>query len=385
MNNQIVTTSVEIVQKEIENRIEEVLSKLYGIEATNSFRCVNPQHNDKNASMGLDLTGSKKRAHCFACNCHYSSIDLIQLKYPTLEYRDLIMKGCELLGIPFEANSSSFSSSTGLSSNSETEQSSLSITLRDNTSVNEFLQNHSDYSDVFEKCNQELLKSGKDLKYWTVTRGITLEILRRFNIGKRCYGACDTMFPPHYKYIIPFDSGYCQGMLDEEGRKNTTLGRYCKLKGRKQPLFNYNCLMAKPDTFIKIIFVTEGVLDALSVASVSEHEVVALCGVGLNTLKESIRHYCNAPKIVLVDGLDNDEAGNKAGKELKQLCQDEHWIYCDKKQYDYKDFNEFLTNDKHKFAEYIEQSYQEALVIADNADFYPVEYNMPKNEKSGKN
>lgn len=390
--NQVVTTSVEIAKKEIDDRIEEILNKLYGVDSNKAFRCVNPQHPDKNASMGLDKTGNKKRAHCFACNCFYSSIDLIQLKYPTLEYRDLIMKGCEILGIPFEM-SSSFSSSTG---NNNAVKTALSVTLRDDVSLSEYLQKHNDYSDIFAELNQELLKSEKDLKYWCVTRGINIEVLKRYKIGKlskllgeKSKTAIEELLKSchissHYNYIIPFDNGYCQAMLDEEGRKNTTLGKYCKMKGRKQPLFNYSCLTSKPNDFVKIIFVTEGVLDALSVSSVSNKDVVAVCGVGLNTLTESIRHYCNSPKIVLIDGFDNDEAGNKAGEELKKLCESEKWIYYNKTNYDYKDYNEYLVNDKIGFAEYIEREFQGAVALADNTNLYPVEeepLKVPTNEK----
>ena len=64
-----------------------------GIDTRKNFRCLNPQHEDKNPSMGFDKANNQ--VHCFSCGAKYDVIDLISLDY-NCDFNEALNSGCEM-------------------------------------------------------------------------------------------------------------------------------------------------------------------------------------------------------------------------------------------------------------------------------------------------
>lgn len=96
----------------------------------------------------------------------------------------------------------------------------------------------------------------------------------------------------------------------------------------------------------KELFVTESVIDALSVMTLRKEKMnyVALAGVGKTG---SLRHYLS-PNIELVRiGTDNDLWGKNAATEMKEMIENEYknvQVVFDFAPQKYKDWNEYLQN-----------------------------------------
>ena len=78
-----------------------------GIDTRQNFRCLNPQHEDKNPSMGFDAANNQ--AHCFSCDAKYDIIDLIKLDY-NCDFNEALKRGCDMYHIPLDGNISAGSS-----------------------------------------------------------------------------------------------------------------------------------------------------------------------------------------------------------------------------------------------------------------------------------
>ena len=50
---------------------------LKGINPARRFRCLNPEHTDRNPSMGYDTR--RHKVHCFACGADYDLFDLLMI------------------------------------------------------------------------------------------------------------------------------------------------------------------------------------------------------------------------------------------------------------------------------------------------------------------
>jgi len=74
-----------------------------GIDTRKNFRCLNPQHEDKNPSMGFDKANNQ--VHCFSCGAKYDVIDLISLDY-NCGFNEALNRGCEMYHIDYRSNGS---------------------------------------------------------------------------------------------------------------------------------------------------------------------------------------------------------------------------------------------------------------------------------------
>ena len=84
---------------ELRERLEDYLKHERHIDTSKNFRCLNPQHEDKNPSMGFDT--AHNQVHCFSCETKYDILDLIQQDY-SCDFNEALKIGCEMYHIQID-------------------------------------------------------------------------------------------------------------------------------------------------------------------------------------------------------------------------------------------------------------------------------------------
>lgn len=207
---------------------------------------------------------------------------------------------------------------------------------------------------------QFFLKANKDIEKTTYHRGISLETLNRFKIGyvENWRHPKAPNAPASPRLIIPTSK---ESYLARDTRENIPEEQkpYSKSKVGSIHIFNAKALQ----TATKPIFIVEGELDALSIIEVGG-EAVAL---GTTTKAKSLLEILKTtkPEQPLIISLDNDEAGEKAYKELSEGLQGLSIpFYRLNPAGEHKDANEALQRDR----EALKQAVEEAEHIQDEAE-----------------
>lgn len=195
---------------------------------------------------------------------------------------------------------------------------------------------YKDYTNIIiELYNKQ---TEKQKEYFT-NRGISPEIIDKYKlcIGDiKGYGA-RAIIPTWKDGKVIFYTGRALTKEQEAYRK------YDNAEG-SAPFFGLDNLKeAKPGD---IIFITEGVFDALSLESVG-YKAIAMQGIKKEVLKRTIEGFKD---ITFLTALDNDEAGEKGTREIRQLLG----LSSLKIPKQYKDINEWYKNDLEGFKEGIE-------------------------------
>ena len=158
--------------------------------------------------------------------------------------------------------------------------------------------------------------AGSEGEAYLLGRGFTQDTIKRFKLGYDAQRHCVTI--PYN----PQGSYYGRRSLLPEEKIPEGKGKYDKLPraiAGAEPLFNGNALYTGD-----IVFVTEGALDAISIAQAGG-AAVALNGTGFTKLIDQLKKKPTNAAIVLC--LDNDDAGRKATAELGAAL-DEISAYC---------------------------------------------------------
>lgn len=226
------------------------------------FQCLNPEHADNNPSMMY--TSKYEICHCFSCGASYDIFDLVGLDYNLNNFRDQLLKIQELyLGYTPSIKNKDY---------------------EDNRVY--------DYTNYFNKCIKNISKTD-----YLQGRGITDDLISKYNIGydeernlvvfpinKNCYFARSTVNKDKIK---------------SKGKSDIWNRQYLKDGNEKS-----------------LIYVTEGIIDALSLEVIDPNiKVISINGVGnINSLIKAIKEEKYSGYIVAT--FDNDSPGIKASKEL---------------------------------------------------------------------
>ena len=157
---------------------------------------------------------------------------------------------------------------------------------------------------------------GSEAETYLAGRGFTKETMQRFNLGYDAQRHCVT---------IPYNkngSYYGRRSLIPEGQRPDGKGKFDKLptyKAGKEPLFNASALYNS-----NVVFVTEGQLDAISIAQAGG-AAVALNGTGAEKLISQLEKEPTKAAIVLC--LDNDKPGREATETLSAKLE-EMGVFC---------------------------------------------------------
>lgn len=207
---------------------------------------------------------------------------------------------------------------------------------------------------------QFFLKANKDIEKTTYHRGISVETLNRFKIGyvENWRHPKAPNAPASPRLIIPTSK---ESYLARDTRENIPEEQkpYSKSKVGSIHIFNAKALQ----TATKPIFIVEGELDALSIIDVGGEAVALGTTTKVKSLLEILK--TTKPEQPLIISLDNDEAGEKAYKELSEGIQGLSIpFYRLNPAGEHKDANEALQSDR----EALKQAVEEAEHIQDEAE-----------------
>ena len=287
------------------------------------FKCFNPGHDEKKASMQFKETYYK----CYGCNNTYDIFNLYAIDH-NLDVKEDFNRIKKELAIKYNIDYRT-------SSSEEAEK---------RTNKNEHKKESKlDYSSYYKTCKKDVAETDYFLK-----RGLTEEIIEKYNLGydkKTGY----VVLPVSKSFYMLRDTKD----LTEEERLKQKRPKHNIVKGAVKEVFNLDLL--KEADFKSVVFITESILDALSIEVVKPGtKAIALNGTAKEKLIDELENLDFKGYIVLA--LDNDEnlSGQRASKELKEalekiglrvkvlneLGRPKEDIYKG-----YKDLNEFLVND----------------------------------------
>lgn len=263
------------VKDELKKHLKDYLEEL-GINTRNKFTCLNPQHQDNHPSMSYDNT--RNIVKCFSCNSSYDIFSLYALNN-NLDNNTDFKKIVEDLSLKYNINNT--------------------INNRGTTKKNNFpTHKKEDYTKYINKCKKDISKSDYLLK-----RGLSEEIIKKYNIG---YDIKDKMI------VLPISNTCYLGRYTDD----TKGFKHHKPKGTTNEIFNGKYL--KDSNFKSIIWVTESIIDALSLEEINQ-DIKAISLNSINNASQLVQEAKdNNYKGVFMLAFDTDYNGIKASQDLKE-------------------------------------------------------------------
>lgn len=275
---------------------------------------------------------------CFSCNAGGDIFDLYGAINRTEEYNEQLRGLSEMYGIQ-------------VSSSRSTAQKDFNPTHQNHTKTGQNTQadqlQQEDYTNFFLQAHKEVGKTD----YW-IKRGLSKETVDRFNLGyvaewrhpKASKG------PTSPRLIIP-TSRNSYLARDTRDQIPDEQKQYSKLKVGSTQIFNKEALQSGK----KPVFVVEGELDALSIIEVGGEAVALGTTAKVKAFIELLK--AESPSQALIIALDNDEAGQKAARELSEGLQRLNIPFHSINPYgQYKDANEALQRAREALAIAVEEA-----------------------------
>jgi len=239
----------------------------------------------------------------------------------------------------------------------ETEQNVSKVIL---TQTSSFLQDEilKILQENIEKAHETALNTPQAMEHFH-KRGLTDETIRRFKLGY-CENGVKGLFNrghDEHKYIFP--------ILDEKGEPESVIGeifdrekmeragrkdKYYKPPTTLAPAHYFNEWYLRAETPPEIIYLCEGVYDAISIEQVG-HAAIALMGTGRARFFDLIDEY--KPNLKFILYLDGDEPGQRTAEAIKQGLSGRGTFYYEipQKIKRYKDANDYLQAEPQKLKE----------------------------------
>ena len=230
-----------------------------------------------------------------------------------------------------------------------------------------------DFTPEVKAAHEALKNNPEAMKHFT-DRGLTPEIIDAYMFGYDAegYNHFTQAHPAHqckskkaglYNFILPYPAAdgsyqYFVAEIADRTQIDEYNGKYRKIStgdtALRAQIFNERYLQNPPE----VVFICEGVYDALSVESAGGH---ALAFVG--TAHRRFLSLCKTyrPQTHFIISLDNDGAGQMAIDRVKDGLDVLKIPYTVRTAEDAKDFNEALQKDKQKFMEFVKNTEAEAL------------------------
>ena len=296
---------------------EQLESYLQGqdIDTSKHFRCLNPDHEDKNPSMSYDPT--REKVHCFSCGEEYDILDLIGIDYNLNTFSEQFNKACQIFSIPLNEEFKNIP---------KTEQKQAA-------------------PQKVEKDQKEYINKSYSIRGETdypQQRGLTQTTIDHFKLG----------YDPTFNagggktwqaLIIPTsNSSFTARNIDPKADKKDRIR-----KTGSSPLFNLEALKGN-----KPVFIVEGEIDAMSIHEVGGQAI----GLGSTSNHQRLINYLkeNPPKKPILLALDRDEAGIDTTDKIQKGLLDLEIPFFDVDiAGDHKDPNEALLANKETFIQEI--------------------------------
>lgn len=299
----------DIAIDELKSHLQDYLEK-NGIRTDRFFRCINPEHIDRNPSMKYF---DDNKVHCFGCNATYDLIGAISV-IENLSRKEAFKRAIDYYGI-----------------------NKIEIKPKYNKNLN-IKMDTKDYSKAFYIWHKNM-KSNENAKQYLNSRGISDFIIEKFNLGYNEFNFGDITFKG---IIIPIN----KTCFSARNIDKTSDFRYYKPKNAHTEIFNLEAL-TNSNPFCVI---TEGEFDCLS------FEEVGINAISLGSVSNVNKFIIanKAPKTYVL-ALDRDEAGQTATNELIDYFKTNKMPYIMFDNCGFKDANEALVNDRTTFKKGIER------------------------------
>lgn len=290
------------IVKAIKNKIDIVdyIGKYLPLQKEgSSYKTVCPFHPDRNPSFYVKP--SDQYFHCFGCNVG-GDVITFAMKYHNIDFKEAIRMLAEEIGL--------------ILGSKQTEENAQ----KEKLSIDQIIA-------YVEICHQH-----SNLTSYFADRGISASLISKYKVGFDVENNA-VVFP------IVIDGqivSYLKRNLDNDKP------RYEFPKGSNAIPFNVDLLKDEKQTDI---FIVEGIFDALTIEAAIKQPAIALNGCEnqkeflqvLNQLKPKGKKF-----YILFD---NDEAGNKAAKQLFDKMKSQYNVaICKWEGVPYKDINEFWQN-----------------------------------------
>lgn len=304
--------------------LEEYLQRK-GINTKELFRCVSPEHEDKNPSMSFYK--KKNKCTCFACGKNYDIFDLVKIEYGLKTFPEQLKKVEEFMKNPElieDANKTIYSKKN--------------IEIRLNSTIQEKKVEENKIYPEFYYYYRDCKKRISETDYLQ-KRGISKEVQDKYNIGYDTDFKEGKMKFPIQAIIIPIS----KDSYTVRNINSASKFRYTKVG--EAAIFNYWELeQNRKDTF----YIVEGEIDALSIIEAGRKSIALGSVNEVNLLVNKLKEDKFNNKFILM--LDNDEKG-KMWQEILYTKLKEIGINVEKSNAlgKYKDANEFLIKDREKF------------------------------------
>lgn len=268
-----------------------------GINPQKRFHCLNPEHLDRDPSMGYDA--KRQKVHCFACGADYDLFDLLAIDENLTSPSDALALASKRYGHGNTATTRPSDRPSG-----ETPSKSY-----------------------LNRC----FSHRKETDYFT-QRGLSDTTVTKFRLGYD---------PAHDCVVLPCENGRCV-------RRSVAEKRYLNEKGQPSPLFQPELLTAAGEG---PVFLLEGTFDALSAEELG-YRAAALNGAGNREKAAALLRSLDKPAPILLL-TDNDAAGNTWATALTEEFP---WLYRCPDVPIGKDLNEFLCADRAGAAHFLAQA-----------------------------
>ena len=330
-------------------------------------------HKSKGANMYVcPLCGSGTGSHstgafsikdgtswkCFSCNKGGDIFDLIGEYEGIADHTEQLKRAGEIFGITIDSYRSSaredFSPAPEYQKQDKTEQYTHN-NIHTNTYTQQPQTAGADYTDFFLQAHSHIEETD-----YPQRRGLSKAVIDRFKLGYVSEWRHPNVpnAPASPRLIIPTAKG---SYLARDTRAEIPKEQraYSKMKVGTIQLFNRKALQEAK----KPVFVVEGELDALSIIEVGGEAVALGTTTKVKSLLELLK--TKKPEQPLIIALDNDEAGEKAYKELSEGLRGLSIpFYRHNPSGEYKDANEALQGNREAFR----QAVEEAEHIQDEAE-----------------
>lgn len=289
-------------------KLGDYLSKYHNININRPFNCLNPDHEDRHPSMSF--SHRYNICKCFSCGVVYDIFDVVKIDYGLDDFKDQLNKISEIYdGKTIYEDYVSYNNSN------------------DYEVV--------DYTNYFNKCRRNINKTN-----YLQSRGIDSKLISKYNIG---------FDEEKQRIVFPINNNcfFARGI-------NNNL----KIKSRGTS-YLWNEDLLKNSNPLSLIYVTEGIIDALTLETINPKlKVVSLNGLPNTTrLIELIKKENYNGNLVLV--FDKDYAGLTAQKNFKEELDKINIssfsiTLISNYGNDVKDVNEALIKDKNKLVKNVD-------------------------------
>ena len=345
MDRETARENIRARLKEYVERVTERSSRAGG----NMYIC--PLCGSGSGSHGtgaFSITGDKWK--CFSCGKGGDIVDLIGELEHTADYNQQLQSAAAVFNITIDSGRTSAKQDFSPIRPIEGFRTDYSKAAAQSADQQEQPQ---DYSTFIAECAQNIDQTDYH-------RGLSLDTLNRFKIGYveswRHPKAPNAPASPHLIIPTSKESYLARDTRDQIPEEQKA---YSKSKVGSIHLFNAKALQ----TATKPIFIVEGELDALSIIDVGGEAVALGTTTKVKSLLEVLK--TKKPEQPLIIALDNDEAGEKAYKELSEGLRGLSIpFYRLNPAGEYKDANEALQGNR----EALRQAVEEAEHIQDEAE-----------------